>query len=146
LCCVVLCCVVLCCVVLCAGYEHSILRDILAGEVEMLPTQLLVSLHSFQEDQHQHQQSSTSTRTRTSFSRHHMIQFFQFMYEKGGYHVIEEGTADDCSGNDCIQLLFAIVECHPHKHTKLEKSELHKAELQVRINFLLSERFPHLKL
>lgn len=104
----------------------------------MLPTQVLVSLHSFQE--------GALHKTRGAvFSRHHMIQFFQYMYEKGGYHVIDEGTADDCSGNDCIQLLFAIVECHPHKHTKIEKSELHKAELQVRINFLLSERFPHLK-
>ena len=121
----------------CAGYEHFILRDILAGGLEMLPTQILVSLHSFQED-HFHQ-------SKKSFSRHHMVQFFQYMYEKGGYHVIAEDTADDCFGNDCIQLLFAVVECHPHKHTKLEKSDLHKAELQVRINFLLSERFPHLK-
>jgi hypothetical protein len=120
-----------------AGYEHFIFRDILAGGIDMLPTQVLVSLHSFKDD-HFH-------KSRTAFSRHHMIQFFQYMYEKGGYHVIDEGTADDCFGNDCIQLLFAIVECHPHKHRKIERTEFHKAELQVRINFLLSERFPHLK-
>mmetsp|Transcript_17998 Transcript_17998/g.30119 ORF Transcript_17998/g.30119 Transcript_17998/m.30119 type:complete len:325 (-) Transcript_17998:32-1006(-) len=119
------------------GYEHSIFRDILTAGIDMLPTQVLVSLHAYQED-HFH-------KTRNKFSRHHMIQFFQYMYEKGGYHVIDESTADDCYGNDCIQLLFAIVECHPHKHTKLEKTDLHKAELQVRINFLISERFPHLK-
>ena len=122
---------------LCAGYEHAILRDILAGKIEMFPTQILVSLHSYQED-HFH-------KTRDRFSRHHMIQFFNYMYEKGGYHAVEEGTADDCYGNDCIQVLFAIVECHPHKHTKLERTDLHKAELQVRINFLLTEKFPHLK-
>lgn len=119
------------------GYEHFIIEDILSTGIDMLPTQIAVSLHSFSED-HFHLRHK-------QFSRHHMVQFFSFMYEKGGYHVIDVSTANDCQGKDCIQVVFAVVECHPHKHTKLEQHELHSAELLFRINYLLSEKFPELK-